>query len=180
MNNKDIIKLINEEFDFLNNDQYTKEKETLDLIQNEDFQKQFLIDSIIKREKIKLNVTDARVTGDWQDRESGNLGIEYYTEVEYAYDSDKEPSKFILAFDGTNVAFTTKTVGDEGDYDTPPSKDQWFDDIQWTDINVSLNTFDGDEIPFKAYEKAPDKIKNVFIKNYLLVFLQNETDMEVK
>src|ERR1035437_5253077 len=55
---KDIIKIINEEasnFDFLGNDDNMKEQEIIDLLQNEEFQKQFICDSLLERKnKIKI------------------------------------------------------------------------------------------------------------------------------
>ena len=183
MKKKEIILLINEEisgFDFLNNEAYLKEQENVDLIQNEDFQKQFLIDSILKREKIKLNVTDARVTGDWENRDSGRFGIEYYAEVSYTYDATKDPTTFILSFDGTDVPFSTKGTEDQGDSLTAPYGETWFDYIDWTAIVVGLSTFDGDDIRFTAYEKAPDKIKNIFVREYLEGFISDQTNQEVK
>jgi hypothetical protein len=43
-------RIINEEiseFDFLGNEQYLKEQEVVDLLKNEDFQKQFICDSLL-------------------------------------------------------------------------------------------------------------------------------------
>lgn len=183
MKKKEIILLINEEisnFDFLNNEAYTQEKENLDLIQNEDFQKQFLIDSILKREKISIKVSDARITGDWENSDSGSFGVEYYTEITYTYDSTKDPSIFILSFDGTDVQFSTKADNDPGDRLTAPYNETWFDFIDWTAIDVGLSTLDGDSMRFIAYEKAPDKIKNIFVREYLEGFVSNQTEREVR
>lgn len=184
MKRKDMIRYINEEisdFDFLNNDQYQKEKENLDLIQNEDFQKQFLIDSILKKDRVKLNTSDARVTGDYETpNESGSLGIEYYSKVDYKYDSAKKPISFFLNFDG-DMSFVTKGFDDDnaGSNITQPLSQTWFDDIQWNEINVGLSSLDGDDIKFIAYEKAPDKIKNIFVRTYLESLIRNETSQGI-
>ena len=56
MISKDIIRTINEEisnFDYLNNDKQVSEDEKAQLLASEDFQKQFVIDSISNRNKIK-------------------------------------------------------------------------------------------------------------------------------
>ena len=57
MKNKQLIKIINEEisgFDFLGNEEYLKEEEDINILKNEDFQKQFICDLLLKRkEKVK-------------------------------------------------------------------------------------------------------------------------------
>jgi len=183
MKNKEIVKLINEEisnFDFLGNDSYAKEQELSSLIQNEDFQKQFIIDSITKPEKIKQSVSDARVGGDWQNNESGNLRVEYNTDITYVYDQSKPPVTFSLAFDGYNVSFTTKSTTDVGDYTTPDNTDRWFDYIEWSDIQVSIYTTGGDTIDFLAFKKAPTKLKDLFIRTYLERLIENKTEQSIE
>jgi hypothetical protein len=133
----------------------------------------------MKRDKIKLKVTDARVTGDWQDRDSGDLGIEYFVEVEYKYDETKDPTKFVLTFNGNKISFKSGSEEDHGDRLTQPYSERWFENINWTDINVDLHTFDGDEIRFVAFEKAPDKIKTIFIKEYVQDYISTETNQSI-
>ena len=71
MIDKNIIRIINEEasnFDFLGNEDYLKEREILDLLQNEEFQKQFICDSLLERKnKIKTDVFESKLGGDWED-----------------------------------------------------------------------------------------------------------------
>ena len=52
------IQIINEviaEFDFLGNDKYLKEQDNVSLLNNEDFQKQFICDVLTNSKKIKTN-----------------------------------------------------------------------------------------------------------------------------
>lgn len=175
--------MINEEiskFDFLSNDAYNEQVETTSLIENEDFQKQFIIDSITKPEKIKQNARDARIGGDWENRESGALNVEYNVDVIYSHDEQKEPSNFSLAFDGNNVGFSAKSSYSPGDALTPEVHQMWFDYINWVDVRVYLYSSDGDTIKFTALEKSPSKIRSLFIRKYLEPIIENKTDQLVK
>jgi hypothetical protein len=176
MKDKNIIRIINEEisdFDYLNNDVYTKEKESTDLLINEDFQKQFICDSLVSKNNIKTKVTDARVGGN----DESFLTLEYYLEVEYLYDSTKEPANFILQFnsDKINVDITTdSSQGDWANY-VAPSHDEHYNYIEWSDINTTLSTTDGDEINFIALKHAPHKIQSMFIREYTESIISKET-----
>ena len=62
MKHKNFIKIINEEiseFDYLNNEQYLAEQEDIKRLQEEFFQKQFIMDSITRmRDKIELLILE--------------------------------------------------------------------------------------------------------------------------
>lgn len=182
MKNKDVIKLINEEisdYDFLNNNEYVKEKESSDLLLNEDFQKQFIVDVVLKRNNIKINVTDARITGDWENNDSGTFGVEYYVEIIYSYDKEKEPAEFILNFNGDSMEFNANTNQDSGDNITAPHTETDFNYVNWLGVDVQLHTFDGSNVNFTAFDKTPDKVKNIFIREFLEGFIENKTGQNI-
>jgi hypothetical protein len=171
MANNDIIRIINEEiseFDFLGNREHLKEQENIDLMKNEDFQKQFIIDSILKkREKIVEKVSDAIVGSKWEVNNEDYLNIEYSSDITYTYDTEKSPIEFALMLSGDKVYFKKGTHSNAGSYDTAPYHEEWFDDIGWNDIDANLYTKDGDEINFTAFKNANYKIKGIFVREYL-------------
>ena len=181
MKTKNFIKIINEEiseFDFLGNEQYLKEEENFDILKNADFQKQFICDSLINKNKIKQHITDARVGGDWKEgNDASKLTIEYFVDIEYLYDSNKEPAKFTINFYSENVRIGLYTKSDPGSYGNyiEPSFEAQYTDIEWRDIDVSLSTPNGDEIDFLAFTKAPPKIQTLFIREFTETFIANET-----
>jgi hypothetical protein len=191
MIDKDIIRIINEEasgFDFLGNEDYLKEREIIDLLQNEEFQKQFICDSLLERKnKIKTDVFESKIGGDWEDdsQDARNLTLDYFLKVEYKYDLEKEPVKFDLSFYSDNISISKRDDYDKGrlggttDSDIAPSGRAWFNGFNWMDINVDLNTSEGDEIKFMAFEKAPSKIKMLFIREYVEGYVGNYTNMDI-
>jgi len=191
MYNKDLIRIINEvvgEFDFLGNTEHSKEQEIIDLLQNEDFQKQFICDSLLeRRNKIKTDVFEARIGGDWDDssEDARNLTLDYFLKVEYKYDQQKEPIKFDVSFYSDSITisktddYNAGRLGGTTDSDVAPSGRAWFDGFNWNDINVDLNTSEGDEIKFLAFEHAPQKIKTLFIRQYVEDYIGNYTGMDI-
>lgn len=179
MKKKDFIKIINEEisnFDFLGNQAQVKQEENYDLLKNEDFQKQFICDSLINKKNIKQKVTDARVGGDWdKGDDASKLTIEYFVDIEYTYDPNKEPAKFTVDFDSNGITIGIDTTSDPGTREIPPSGEASYNYIQWSDINVTLFTPDGDEIQFTALNKAPQKIQDLFRREYTEDFIASET-----
>lgn len=187
MGNKKIIKIINEEitnFDFLSNDERLKGQENIDLLKNEDMQKQFICDSLLnKKNKIKIvEVTDARIGGNWEgDIDDANkLTIEYYLKIQYAYDPQKKPIIFYLNFDSDDISISKDGFYNKGSNDVAPYGESWFNSLNWNDINVILSTEDGDEIEFIAFKKAPQKIQMLFIREYTADFIGNETNMDIR
>ena len=179
MDNKDLIRILNEEiknFDFLGNDEQQKEQETIDLLSNPDLQKQFICDSLLnKNAKIKIDVLDSIVSGDYEEgpEEANNLTIEYNIKVHYTYDQSKEPLTFDLTFDGDNVPISVDSDYDKGVWagtmpdSTAPSGGDWISFVEWGYVEVKM-WVDGNEIPFIAFEKAPKKIQNIFIREYCI------------
>jgi hypothetical protein len=135
----------------------------------------------MKPEKIKQNTSDATVSGDWEDdRESGNLNIEYNAEITYSYDKTKEPVKFSLGFDGNNVSFSANGNNSPGEYATSERDAMWFDYIKWSDVRVYLFSLRGDTIEFTAFRKAPQKIRDLFIRTYIENIIQSKTRRNIE
>ena len=186
---KDFIRIINEEiseFDFLNNQQYQKDREYVDLLNNEDLQKQFICDSLLRKGNIKiLDTLNSQIGVDWEESgdDATNLTLEYYLKIQYTYDTNKEPIIFDLQFDDNDgIGIGKGSDYQQGNYGTytPPSGGDWFDYFDWRDILVSLSTADGDEIKFIAFEKAPDRIKTLFIREYTERYIENYTGLNIK
>ena len=181
MINKYIYKIINEEisgFDFLGNEQYLKEEENIELLKNIDFQKQFICDSLINKNKIKQKIIDASIGGDWKEgNDASKLTIEYFVDIEYLFDPNKEPAKFTISFYSENVRIGIYTTHDPGSYENyiEPSDEAQYTDIEWRDIDVSLSTPNGDKIEFLAFVKAPPKIQTLFIREFTETFIVNKT-----
>jgi len=189
MNKGDFIKIINEElnkFDFLNNDEFLKEQEVTDLLQNEDLQKQFICDSLLgKSDKVKIvNIEDSHISGNWEEsnpEDADRITLVYYLKIEYAYDATKEPILFELNFDADKIDISVGGWYDPGrfggttDTDYAPEGESWFDGFDWGDIYVKLYTVDGDDVIFTAFEKAPPRIQTLFMRHYLESFISTET-----
>jgi len=187
MQKKDFIRIINEEisdFDFLNNDKYQKEKESVDILNNEDFQKQFICDSLLnKQNKIKIDVTESTIGGDWENspEDTSTLTIRYFLNIEYSYDQEKEPIVFDLDFYSDNISIGKEESDNiSTDSYTQQTNDEWFNSFDWGDINVTLNTTNGDEIDFKAFRIAPNKIKVLFIREYIADYISNHTNLDIR
>ena len=182
MKSKQVIKIINEvisEFDFLGNEQYTKEEENINILKNEDFQKQFICDLLLKRkEKIKtLQVVQSDFGGEWE--KNGYLTIDYIIELAYTYDSSKEPAKFGLQLKGDKIGYSEDSDYEPGKWmgtmpdSTPPSGGDWFNQINWDDINVNMFMIGerDDDVEFLAFEHAPQRIQHLFLKDMLGDFI---------
>lgn len=175
---KDFIKIINEEissFDFLNNNSLLKEEDAINLLNNEDFQKQFICDLLLKKNNIKENVFESRIGGDYDNDEPSKLTLDYSINFEYQYDQTKEPVKFTIQFYSDNINIETYSNVSPGNYMNPSYTDTYYTYIDWNDINVNMFTLDGDEINFTAFIKAPEKIKELFIRENVEDFISNET-----
>jgi hypothetical protein len=185
MKNKQLIKIINEEisgFDFLHNEEYLKEEEGLNLLKNEELQKQFICDFLLKRkEKIKtIQVSQSDFDGNWE--RNGYLSIDYIIELAYTYDTTKEPAKIGLRFDGDRIQYNVDSDYDPGKWmgtmpdSTPPSGGDWFSQINWDDIVVEMFSiekgFEGDIIEFLAFEHAPKRIQDLFLRDMLGDFIK--------
>jgi hypothetical protein len=192
MFSKDLIKVINEEvgkFDFLGNESYLKEQEIINLLQNEEFQKQFICDSLLERKnKIKTSVFDSRIGGDWEEdnfEDANKLTLDYFLKVEYKYDQTKEPIMFDLSFYSDNISISKSGWYDKGrlggtpDTDIEPSGEALFNGFNWNDINVDLNTTEGDEIDFLAFKHAPSRIQVLFIRQFVEEYIGNYTGMDI-
>lgn len=163
--------------DFLGVDGLNNELEYYILIENEDFQKQFIVDLLLgKNDKFKIiETTEAHITGDYNsdftDNSANYINIEYVVKIEYKYDSNKKPITFELYFN--NDEEININVGDDGmvnddDNSTVTS-------IDWSKINVQLRSVEGDMIEFKAFNNAPSNIQKIFVREFIGDFITNET-----
>jgi hypothetical protein len=183
MKKKDFIRIINEEigeFDFLNNEKYLKEQETIKILENPEFQKQFIIDSITKmRDKIKFNNFTTQIFNDpeIQDQQHNDLNIEVNAEITYSYNENNDPINFSLNFIGENVRYQTGYDYSHGDRDTPSATDVWYKNINWYEIEPTIYTLEGDDVEFTAFNKAPDNIKELFIRSYIQDTIETESDI---
>lgn len=189
MNQNDFNKIIKEEvqnFDFLGNDEFLKEQEVTDLLMNEDLQKQFICDSLLNyNEKINIaKIADSYITGNWDEAnmvDANSLTLEYSLDLEYKYDSLKEPLKFNLTFHADRIDISVDGWSDPGRWggtmpdSVEPSGEAWYSGFDWGDIDVKLYNMEGDEVKFTAFETAPPKIQTLFIREYTQSFVENET-----
>lgn len=183
MKKKDFIRIINEEigeFDFLNNEQYLKEREIYEILQNPQFQKQFIIDSITKmRDKINFDNFEGRVYNDPDiyDEYHTDMSLDVSAELSYTYDQSNNPIKFGVSFGGTNIGYETGSDESIGDYDTPSFSDTWYESIAWDEIDVKLYTIEGDKLEFTAFDNAPSNIQELFIRAYTESVIEKKTDI---
>lgn len=188
MDRKNFIRIVNEEinnFDFLNNEKSLKEQESIDLLMNEDLQKQFICDSLLNRkDKIKIiKVYDSSLGGNWEEpdfEDANKLTVEYNINIEYKYDVTKEPIKFDLGFYGDNIEITIGGIQDGGDFNTPQSTDSWFKYVGWDNINVTMFGDDENEIEFLAFRRAPLNIQKLFVREFVGEFIMNHTSMNIQ
>jgi hypothetical protein len=187
MDKKNFIKIIKEEisdFDFLGNDVYQKEKEIVDLLKKEEFQKQFICDSLLKKNKLKIEISDSTVGGDWDEdpENASKLTLTYFLKIEYKYDQTKEPIKFELNFNSDYISIRKNSDFNAGNYGLyiPPEGGDWISELNWNDINVTLNTVNGDEIEFIAFERAPDKIKTLFIREFTSDYIEKYINLDIR
>jgi hypothetical protein len=172
-----LIGIVNEEvstFSPLNHDKFIKEDEINELINNEEFQKQFIIDSITNKNKIKYNVIEAHLSNEWEEKENGTMEIECYVDVQYTYDATKQPIDLKINFSTDNLSYSIKNNAEQGNYTNPSSNELWFEYINWADINVDLFDANGDNIKFTALEKSPVNIYNLFVRSYTESFIEKE------
>jgi hypothetical protein len=180
VNKKQFIRIINEEIVGFN------------LLGNEDFQKQFICDSLLsigdykktaRNNKIKINVTDARVGGDWEEdfEDASHITLDYYLDIDYLYDQAKEPVKLRLIFDSERIEIskggyhTPARLGGTTDSDRPEEGEAYFTSFNWDNIEVTLWTIDGEQIEFTAFNNAPYNIKTLFKMEYCKDYITNNT-----
>lgn len=186
---KEIIKAINEEisgYDYLNNDEYLEEQKLIDLLENEDFQKQFVTDFILgKTDKYRIvDVVETRISGDYETdvfEDASYISIEHSVDIEYKYDPNKEPIKFNLYFDSdgkTSVSVDGQITGDG--YHEEKLVSSWFSYIDWNDIDVTIYSMDGDEIEFTAFNKASRNIQEIFVREFMKEVITGETGLEIR
>jgi hypothetical protein len=174
MENKNIINIINEEFssfDFLNNDKEINLQDEIKLLQNVDFQKQLIIDSIWKfKEKFKIIEQEPlNIGGNWEGNtdDSVYITIDYYVKFEYKYDPMKEP--ILIGLDFGNNGEDNIIVNKVGQYtDNSVNSSVGNYDISWENVTVKLLSSDNDIIEFKAYNNEKDlRLKEKFFDTFI-------------
>ena len=190
----DFRKIINEEiseFNFLGVDDMLKEQEEIELLQNEEFQKQFIIDSITNlRDKIKIIETEtANIQEPDYDIHGYGSGddkafFEYYIKIEYTY--NEKPIEFALDFNGEvslswGSSYDSGRLGGTPESDIEPSGGLWINYFEWNDIKPILKTISGDDIEFSAFENAGEKTQELFIRAYVedIIIRQMDADLQV-
>jgi len=171
MKKNNLLNIIKEEisgFDYLNNDKRLEERESIDLLKNFDFQKQFIIDCIEGNQKIRKFVADDNLSSYYyQSNDIVNdekINFDITNDYEYKYDSQKIPTVFKINFKASNVKIL------DGKLDTKEDIQK----IDWLDISVNMISRNGDKIDFVAYDKANNKIKALFIKKSILDNIIND------
>lgn len=157
---KRLISLITEEinnFDFLNNDKRIKENNDINILKTDEFQKQFIIDSIENNDKIKKTAIDTDVNNlfrKYGDIKNNYIDIHIEIGYEYNYDSSKEPALFNINFNGNRVRILDGELNNEED----------INNIDWNQISASISSKNGDKIEFRMFRMANDRIKELFLK----------------
>jgi len=185
---KKIIKLINEEisnFDFLGNDKHEILMESIELLENEDFQKQFIVDFLTgKSNKIQIiNAADIRINGDWDTYsfdDAKKISLEYNIDIKYSYHIKKEPIFFNLSFNSDNISISVDGEISGDNIHEPRSESAWFNYINWLDVDVDMFSMEGDQIEFTAFKKSPERIRELFIREFIKDIIIDETGMEIK
>lgn len=189
---KKLIKTINEEihkYDFLGSDKLKEEQEYFNLIEDEDFQKQFITDFILgKKDKYKIvERTEARIGGDYDtdftvDQEN-YITIDYGVRIQYIYDSNKKPIQFELYFsndDRIGISLDGNEDSVSGaDWGSDRLYNSWISNVEWYNITVNMYSTEGDEIDFKAFKNAPTNIKILFIREFTKDLIEDKTTMEI-
>ena len=148
-----LIDLIKEEvsnFDYLNNDKRVKEKDDISIIYKDEFQKKFILDVIDGKVEAYVDNKDLnsmfRKYGDIQDN-----FVDLDTTLNFKYESNN----FDIEFSGDRIDILDGELNNEED----------INNIKWLQISLILKANNGDAVNFQMYEKAPDKIKELFIKS---------------
>lgn len=181
MKKKDIYRIINEEisgFDFLNNKIQEQEEETVRILSDENFQKEFIIDSITRmREKIKIIDTgDMYLTkpdSDFND-DTDKLDLAYFLTVKYNYQG--KDLEFSLYFQADDLIIHYDNYEEPGDRYQPSEREKWISHFPWGEIDVDIFTVHDEKIEFSGIDKASDKTKELFVRAYLEDLISNELD----
>lgn len=181
MKKKDIYKIINEEisgFDFLNSKIQEQEEETIRTLSDENFQKEFIIDSITRmREKIKIIDTgDMYLTkpdSDFND-DTDKLDLAYFLTVKYNYQG--KDLEFSMYFQADDLIVHYDNYSEPGDRYQPSEREKWISNFPWDRIDVDIFTVHDEKIEFSGIDKASDKTKELFIRSFLEDLIKNEID----
>lgn len=148
-----LIKLIKEEvnnFDYLNNDKRVKEKEDVSIICKDEFQKKFILDTIEGNVQAYVDNKDLNSMF----RKYGDI-TDNFIDLDITINFKYEDNNFDIEFTGNRVDILDGQLNSKED----------INNIKWHQISVILKANNGDTLNFQMYNKAPDKIKELFIKS---------------
>ena len=77
-------------------------------------------------------------------------------------DKNADPVKFEVTFSS-----------DSAEINAAPEGESWIDSFNWDEFGVDMHTLSGDDVKFTAYEKAPAKIKTLFVREYVKDYYSN-------
>ena len=157
---RSLLELIKEEvsgFDYLNNDKTNKEKESTEILNDNDFQLNFINDSINNSPEIARYVTNDDLNTFF--RKYGEIKDEYIdAEItigyKYGYSSDNEPADFKIEFIADKVNILDGELNSEED----------IENINWLQFNVILKAKNNIVINFNTFNSISDEKKIQFIK----------------
>ena len=148
-----LIDLIKEEvsnFDYLNNDKRVKEKEDISIIYKDEFQKKFILDTIEGNVQAYVDNKDLNSMF----RKYGDI-TDNFIDLDITINFKYENNNFDIEFTGNRVDILDGQLNSEED----------INNIKWLQISAVLKANNGDTVNFQMYDKAPDKIKELFIKS---------------
>jgi hypothetical protein len=163
-----------------------KDDDNIDIYDiKEDTYDEFICDTLLnKKDRIKIvGIEDGRIGGDWNKsdiNDASYLTIDYYINIEYLYDSNKEPINFDLHFNSDHIDIAMDGNVENESYEREGYSKSWFNRFDWEDINVNIyDKNESHEIPFKSFKNAPINIRKFFVREYLENFIENETSSEI-
>lgn len=167
----DIKKIIKEEindFDFLNINEIDTFENQKKILESRDFQIQFINDvlnDLNNKNKFKsINTTYKHLSNDQAGFISEEpLNIELDIDIVYNYNGNDVSLNII--FSGDNIKYDLNIDRKYSTYDNPEEVDMNLNSLDWSSIDVSLFTSDGDRIKF-------DWVKNAkFYDNFVKMFI---------
>lgn len=155
-----IFEIINEElndFDFLGVEERVRNEDNIEFLRKEEFQKQYIIDTLLNPDKINVETLESSI--DEIEGESRNrYNFKHKPRIKYTYDSEKQPMEFQLEIVGSGKI------------------DEEFSD----NFDINLLSTSGEVLEFKAFNKAPKKIKSLFIRENIHELISEVESSEAK
>jgi len=176
--NKYIIEIINEEigkYNYLGIDDINNNDTYVNTLSNTDFQKRFISDILTNNSNIKKHIQESILSGDYDTNDPTYISLTYDLNIEYLYDKNEKPIEFTLILSSDNIKIDVDTEKNRDYYGNTTITSKNFSYINWNDIDVNMYTLDGQLINFKSYDTAPNKIKELFIREIVEDFIENSS-----